>query len=168
MTSSKLVVIFGATGAVGISLAERLSAEQSQWKIRTISRRADGSSRLEKLSLSNVTVVSGDPLEKDQVLQLTNDADIVVSCIGFHKYQAKYWLGPLSWTISWRERYNKAAHVVWSFVTISTRTGRGTRRRYHPKRHPFLHRHVPNHKFAVKCDKHCKRTCNSIPKLWLL
>jgi len=85
------VLIFGATGAVGTSLSEHLSHEQPTWKIRAISRRADGSSRLEKLNLKNLSVIPGDPLDKNQVLSLTKDADIIVSCIGFHKYQAKYW-----------------------------------------------------------------------------
>lgn len=89
--TSKTVLIFGATGAVGTALAERLSAEQADWKIRAVSRKADGSSRLDKMSLSNVTVVAGDPMDKDRVLELTKDVDVVVSCIGLHKYQAKYW-----------------------------------------------------------------------------
>ena len=89
--TSKPVLIFGATGAVGTALAERLSAEQANWKIRAVSRKADGSSRLEQASLSNVTVVAGDPMDKDQVLELTKDVDIIVSCIGLHKYQASFW-----------------------------------------------------------------------------
>ena len=87
----KNIVIFGATGAVGTALAERLSEEQPCWKITAVSRKANGSARLEKMSLANVTVVAGDPYDKGSVLEITKDADIVVSCIGLHKYQAKFW-----------------------------------------------------------------------------
>eukprot|EP00977_Amphora_coffeiformis_P029089 scaffold38667_cov183-Amphora_coffeaeformis.AAC.2 len=88
---TKTVVIFGATGVVGTSLSEQLSLQQPTWKIHAVSRQAGGSSRLEKLNLTNVSVIPGDPLDKKQVLSLAKDADIIVSCVGLHKYQAKYW-----------------------------------------------------------------------------
>lgn len=91
MTAKKTIVIFGATGAVGTSLAQQLSATQPDWQVQAISRQADGSSRLERLELANVSVVKGDPFDKENVLALTKEADIIVACIGFHKYQAKYW-----------------------------------------------------------------------------
>ena len=90
-SSVQTVVIFGATGAVGTSLCERLAREQPTWKIQAVTRDANGTSRLAQLNLPNVHMVVGNPFDPQDVLKLTREADIIVSCIGFHKYQASYW-----------------------------------------------------------------------------
>jgi nucleoside-diphosphate-sugar epimerase len=84
------VIVFGATGAIGTSLVEILSAEHADWEILPVTRSVKGASRLASMNLPNVTMVEGDPLDKESVLKLTTDCDIVYSCIGF-QYERKYW-----------------------------------------------------------------------------
>jgi nucleoside-diphosphate-sugar epimerase len=43
------------------------------------------------MNLPNVTMVEGDPFDEESVLKMTADCDIVFSCIGFHRYEGKYW-----------------------------------------------------------------------------
>jgi len=88
-------IIFGSTGAIGTSLAEYLSSAHPTWKIRAVSRSLSTDSRrsrLAKMNLPNVTMVQGSPSEdKEQVLQLCQDADLIFCCVGFPQYEAKYW-----------------------------------------------------------------------------
>jgi nucleoside-diphosphate-sugar epimerase len=91
MTDQQKVVIFGSSGAIGTHLAEYLSKEYPHWEIHAVTRNADSLSRLKTMSLPNVQIVTGDPFDKQSVLDLTKDCDIIVSCIGFHLYEAKYW-----------------------------------------------------------------------------
>jgi nucleoside-diphosphate-sugar epimerase len=87
----KTAVIFGATGAIGTALAQQLSKDHADWRIQAVTRKIQGTSRLEQLGLPNLAMVEGDPLAKQDVAKLAKDADIVISCIGLHKYEAKYW-----------------------------------------------------------------------------
>jgi nucleoside-diphosphate-sugar epimerase len=93
MTANQKVVIFGSTGAIGTHLIEYLSKEYPNWEIHAVTRNADSSSRLKTMLplLPNVQMVVGDPFDKLSVLDLTKDCDIIVSCIGFHLYERKYW-----------------------------------------------------------------------------
>lgn len=84
-------IVFGATGAIGTSLVEILSTEHAGWKILAVTRSVKGNSRLASMNLPNVTMVEGDPFDKESVLKLAADCDIVYSCIGFHRYERKYW-----------------------------------------------------------------------------
>jgi nucleoside-diphosphate-sugar epimerase len=84
------VIVFGSTGAIGTNLVEILSAEHADWEILTVTRSVKGTSRLASMNLPNVTMVEGDPLDKESVLKLTADCDIVYSCIGL-PYERKYW-----------------------------------------------------------------------------
>jgi nucleoside-diphosphate-sugar epimerase len=86
------VIVFGATGAIGTSLVEILSPEHEGWEILAVSRSVKGTSRLASMDLPNVTMVEGDPFDKESVLKLTADCDIVYSCIGFHRDEQKYWV----------------------------------------------------------------------------
>jgi nucleoside-diphosphate-sugar epimerase len=89
-TENKKVVVFGSTGAIGSHLIETISKKQPTWQIHAVSR-SSSSSRF--ANISNVQVVQGDPNNRDSVLSLTKDADIVYSCVGFSKYERKYWAG---------------------------------------------------------------------------
>jgi nucleoside-diphosphate-sugar epimerase len=81
-------VVFGATGAVGRHLIEILSQKQPNWEILAVTRSASSKAFS---TLSNVKVVQGDPSKKEDVLQICKDADIVYSCLGFARYETKYW-----------------------------------------------------------------------------
>ena len=82
------VVVFGSTGAVGASLIGILSENQPNWNILAVSRNVT----TKKFShLPNVKVVNGDATSRDDVMKLCANADIVYSCIGFPKYERKYW-----------------------------------------------------------------------------
>ena len=91
MTGQQRVVIFGSTGTIGTHLAEYLSKEYPIWEIHAVTRNADSSSRLKTMALPNVQMVTGDPFDKQSVLDLTKDCDVIVSCLGFVKYETKYW-----------------------------------------------------------------------------
>lgn len=43
------------------------------------------------MAYPNVKVLQGDPNDKESTLTLSADKDIVYSCVGFHRYEAKYW-----------------------------------------------------------------------------
>lgn len=92
--SRKKVIIFGSTGAIGTSLAEYLSNNHASWEIQAASRSPPSESsknRLAQLNLPNVTMVQGDPEKKEEVLRLCQGCDIIYCCVGFHRYEAKYW-----------------------------------------------------------------------------
>lgn len=87
MPASKKVIVFGSSGAIGSKLVEILSKKEPSWEIFAVSRSSAG-----KFSeLSNVKVVPGDATNKDEVMKLTVDKDIVYACIGFPKYEKKFW-----------------------------------------------------------------------------
>jgi len=88
---SKRVIIFGATGATGTSLAQRLSAEHPDWHILAVTRSTSSKSRLSEFNLSNVEIIQGDPFDSESVLKITTNCDIIYCCIGFHNYETKYW-----------------------------------------------------------------------------
>jgi nucleoside-diphosphate-sugar epimerase len=90
MTDKQKVVIFGSTGAIGTHLAEYLFKEYPTWEIHAVTRNTDSSSRLKTMSLPNVQMVPGDPFDKQSVLDLTKDCDVIVGCLGF-PYERKYW-----------------------------------------------------------------------------
>ena len=85
------VIVFGSTGAIGTALVENLSKDYPQWEILAVTRSTGTSSRLAEKKLPNVTMVEGDPFQKDQVESLSKDCDKIYCCIGFHKYETKYW-----------------------------------------------------------------------------
>jgi len=84
-------IIFGSTGAIGTKLVEILSTEHGDWEILAVTRSVDRPSRLSELKLKNVAMVEGDVSDVDDVLRLTQDADLIFSAIGFPVYEAKYW-----------------------------------------------------------------------------
>lgn len=84
----KKVIVFGSTGAIGRHLVDILSKEQPNWEIFAATR----STSTDKFDgLSNVKVVQADPNNREQVLEVSKDKDIVYSCIGFARYEAKFW-----------------------------------------------------------------------------
>lgn len=88
MIGYQKVIIFGSTGAIGRHLIEILVKEQPTWQITAVTRDPwtgtfDG--------MTNVNVVEGDPNSREQVLELSRDQDIIYSCVGFDRYEAKYW-----------------------------------------------------------------------------
>lgn len=88
MSSIKKVIVFGSTGAVGTHLVTILSKKQPTWEIHAVTR----SSSSNKFSeLPNVKVIQGDPNKRDEVLKLSADKAIIYACIGFPKYERKYW-----------------------------------------------------------------------------
>ena len=91
-SSERKVIIFGATGAIGTELAKILSTTYPHWQIQAVTRDTTKSSFLVSLELANVTMIQGDPLDAQSVSQLIQkDCNIIFSCVGFHKYEAKYW-----------------------------------------------------------------------------
>ena len=86
--NNQKVIIFGSTGAIGRHLIEKLSEQHPAWEITAVSR----STTFSKFShLPNVTLVQGDAEDKDTMLSLCRDKVIVYSCIGFPRYERKYW-----------------------------------------------------------------------------
>ncbi|KAL7581698.1 hypothetical protein ACA910_022241 [Epithemia clementina (nom. ined.)] len=90
-SSSRKVIIFGSTGAIGTELAEVLSTQYPEWQIQAVTRDTSKKSRLASMQLANVTIVQGDPFDATAVAELSRDCDIVFCCIGFQKYEFKYW-----------------------------------------------------------------------------
>ena len=88
MPSIQKVIVFGATGAVGTHLVTIISKNQPSWEITAVSR---SSTNTMFADLPNVKVVQGDPNKKEDVLNFSADKDIVYSCIGFPRYERKYW-----------------------------------------------------------------------------
>jgi nucleoside-diphosphate-sugar epimerase len=87
----KTVIVFGSTGAIGTALVAFLSKEYASWKIQAVSRSPQSKSRLAEMKLPNVAIVEGDATNKEQVLKLSASCDIVFCCVGFERYEAKYW-----------------------------------------------------------------------------
>eukprot|EP00980_Cylindrotheca_fusiformis_P016894 scaffold5114_cov67-Cylindrotheca_fusiformis.AAC.12 len=85
--TTKKVIVFGSSGATGSKLVEILSQQEPSWDIWAVSRSAKGKFD----AFKNVKVVSGDATNKTEVLRLTADKDIIYSCIGFPKYERKFW-----------------------------------------------------------------------------
>jgi nucleoside-diphosphate-sugar epimerase len=86
--TEKKVIVFGATGAVGTALINLLSQQQPQWQVLAVTR--NKSSAASKFPPST-KVVEGDVEDLPRVLELTKDVDIIYSCVGFPKYERKYW-----------------------------------------------------------------------------
>lgn len=93
--SSAKAVVFGATGAIGTALIQILSNDHPSWTIQAVTRRdiskPSGTSSSELLKLPNVEFIQGDPLNRENVLTLTDDCDVMYSCVGFAKYARNYW-----------------------------------------------------------------------------
>ena len=97
----KKVIIWGSTGAVGQSLCEVLAKKQPDWKIFAVSRSSSSSKSTSGAATSssndkfaqypNVTVIKGDPNIKSDVMKLSADKDIIYSCIGFSRFETKFW-----------------------------------------------------------------------------
>jgi nucleoside-diphosphate-sugar epimerase len=83
------VVVFGSTGCIGRHLINIMSKKQPNWEIFAVTR--DAASCKKFSHLKNVKVVQGDPANKEEVLKLSQDKDVVFSTIGFAKYERKYW-----------------------------------------------------------------------------
>jgi hypothetical protein len=64
--------------------------QHADWDDFPVTRSVKDTSRLASMNLPNVTMVEGDPFDKESVLKLTADCDILYSCIGFHRYNRKY------------------------------------------------------------------------------
>jgi nucleoside-diphosphate-sugar epimerase len=90
-SNNQRVLVFGSTGVIGTALVKILSKDHPSWHILAVSRHNDGKSRLAKMELPNVTTVAGDPFNKTQVQELAAPCDMIYFCVGFHRYEAKYW-----------------------------------------------------------------------------
>jgi nucleoside-diphosphate-sugar epimerase len=90
------VIVFGATGAIGAGLIDIILQNRPTWHITAVTRDA-GKAKLIVNDAPNVCVIEGDPNNKEDVMRLTADKDIIYSCVGFTKYEAKYW--GLHWPI---------------------------------------------------------------------
>jgi nucleoside-diphosphate-sugar epimerase len=91
-TESQNVILFGATGPIGINLIRILSQKYPQWTIHAVSRSGSDSKVSELIkSYPNVHLVQGDPLNRDSVLTLSQDKNIIYSTLGFARYERKYW-----------------------------------------------------------------------------
>jgi nucleoside-diphosphate-sugar epimerase len=87
------VVVFGSTGPIGSSLVNLLSNNHPDWTIMAATRSPDlEKSRLQHFpSLSNVKMVQCDAFNRESVLSVSKGCDIMYSCIGFVRYERKYW-----------------------------------------------------------------------------
>jgi hypothetical protein len=88
-TTAQKVIVFGSTGPIGTHLVGKMSKEQPSWKIYAVTRSSGGDNRFSHLP--NVQVVQGDINVKNEAMTLSADKDIVYSCVGFARYEAKYW-----------------------------------------------------------------------------
>ena len=92
MTSNKKIVVFGATGSVGTDLIEIITENEPKWKIVAASRSGPSAeTRLSSLNLPNVEIVKGNVEDLESAKQITADADMVFSSVGFVQYEQKYW-----------------------------------------------------------------------------
>lgn len=82
------VIIFGSTGAVGRCLVEILAKQEPTWEIYAVTR-SESTDKFKAYKM--VTVLKGDPNNKEETMTLSADKDIVYSCVGFSRYEAKYW-----------------------------------------------------------------------------
>ena len=91
--NNKKIVVFGATGSVGTDLIEIVSNNEPNWKIVAVSRSGPKTNaRLASLHLPKVDIVKGDVEDLESAKQITNDADMVFSCVGFVQYEQRYWV----------------------------------------------------------------------------
>ena len=89
--NNKKIVVFGATGSVGTDLIEIVSNNEPNWKIVAVSRSGPNTNaRLASLHLPNVDIVKGDVEDLESAKQITNDADMVFSCVGFVQYEQPF------------------------------------------------------------------------------
>lgn len=89
---NKKVIVFGSTGPIGTNLIQIIANEQPSWQIVAVSRSGPQSkSVLASLKLDNVEIVKGDVELLEDVQSLTDSVDLVYCCIGFEKYERKYW-----------------------------------------------------------------------------
>ena len=89
--ASKVILIYGATGAIGTNLIHIITKEQPGWTILAATRSGGSNSHLASLNLPNVKLVKSDIENLEDARQITKDVDMVFSCIGFPQYEAKYW-----------------------------------------------------------------------------
>lgn len=128
------VIIFGSTGAIGTALISILSKEQPSWSIYAVTRDRNKYSKT-FAEYPNVQLVQGDPHDKDHVMKLSADKDLVYSCIGFTNYEAKYWAR--NWSpslIIYSPDPRNSAVRNSSFATTCMRTDRG---KGFPLTHPW-------------------------------
>lgn len=92
-SSNKTIIIFGATGAIGTTLIEIVTLKNPDWKVLAASRSGGKGSHLASMQLPNVTLLQAniEDLEDAKRVMTENNVDMVFSCIGFPKYEAKHW-----------------------------------------------------------------------------
>ena len=89
---NKKVIVFGSTGPIGTHLIQIIAKEQPSWHIVAVSRSGlQSKSPLASLGLDKVEIVKGDVEHLEDVQSLTESVDLVYCCIGFEKYERKYW-----------------------------------------------------------------------------
>ena len=91
MVALKVVLIYGATGAIGTNLIQIISREQPDWTILAATRSGGATSYLASLNLPNVSLVKSDIENLEDARKITENVDMVFSCIGFPEYEVKYW-----------------------------------------------------------------------------
>ena len=92
-TYDKKIVMFSATGSIGTdhcNLIEIVSKHEPHWKIVAVSTSIEISC-MDQLDLPGVEIVQGDIMDLDFATQITNDADMVLSCVGFVQDEERFW-----------------------------------------------------------------------------
>jgi nucleoside-diphosphate-sugar epimerase len=87
---TSITTVFGSTGVVGTTLIELLAQQQPEMCIEAVTR-STSSSRLSSLNIPNVKLVQGEATNLEQVMSITEHSDLILCCVGFEKYEAKYW-----------------------------------------------------------------------------
>jgi nucleoside-diphosphate-sugar epimerase len=85
-----VTTVFGSTGVVGTTLIELLAQQNPDTSIEAVTR-STSSSRLSSLKIPNVKLVQGEATNRDQVMSITEHSDLIFCCVGFERYETKYW-----------------------------------------------------------------------------
>lgn len=83
------VIVFGATGVIGLGLIDLLSTNHPEWQIFAVSRSDSSSDKFTQYR--NVDLLKGDPSNREETLALCADKDLIFSTLGVSKYEAKHW-----------------------------------------------------------------------------
>ena len=79
--STIVVVVLGATGALGRAVLRVLAHQEPSWIVRAVTRDPLPCESMPELKLPTVQIIQGNPLDPESFQNVTSGAQIIIQCL---------------------------------------------------------------------------------------